>query len=396
MLPIDDKIETIIKERISEFYSSAKRLPSLAELADLTGYSETDIEQFLESVKSKSGQTSKMRHPIDHHGRIVPVSETKLHSETNVNVLGLKRTETFQDGQSEDLTDIVFDCSTETFILVREMSACVTTRTGDILSVVNFTDRLTHPRVVVASEMLGFLSRGSWLEPAALFDRAGTRLWSIEPVHGINDTTFGDIDKDGKIEFIVGFNGDGGIALFEQDGKQRWHVPNEHVSHVAITGDGQIVQTGVDGFRVRDCLGQVIKDVRTPFNFKHFSVVHWPNQHAEEYLLACDIGQATLFDLDGTIAQTFEIPRHFRLIHASATCIRLTRNEPDHFALLAFDPYGRATESLLRIYDSKTNLVFSEVLASHCHAMTVETSNTEAIDSLIIGSKLGFWKYQLL
>ena len=53
-------------------------------------------------------------------------------------------------------------------------------------------------------------------------------------VLSVDDTAAGDVDGDGRLEFVVGFNGGGGVRLLDSTEKMRWRKPDGNVWHVEI------------------------------------------------------------------------------------------------------------------------------------------------------------------
>jgi len=65
-----------------------------------------------------------------------------------------------------------------------------------------------------------FINRGSWGSDTALIGSEGQVRWSYGGMPGVNDMCAGDVDGDGDLEFVVGFNGGGGVHLVDADGQR--------------------------------------------------------------------------------------------------------------------------------------------------------------------------------
>src|SRR6185295_3356852 len=103
---------------------------------------------------------------------------------------------------------------------------------------------------------------GGW-QTGAFIGEDGARLWQPDALQGMDDLAAGDVDGDGVPEFVVGYNGDGGIHLHDAAGKRRWREDDGNVWHVEVVdtdGDGrcEIVHSNAGGdLTVRDASGKV-------------------------------------------------------------------------------------------------------------------------------------------
>ena len=160
-----------------------------------------------------------------------------------------------------------------------------------------------------------FLNRGGsgWQE-ASLIDASGRTLWMCNRGPGVNDMASGDLDGDGLAEFVVGYNGGGGVHLLDGNGLQKWQQSDGNVWHVEIVdtdGDGspEIVHSNTAGqITVRDATGQAIGQVNPGPYFSDFSLCRWPTNDDPSRLLLAEDGQIWLFDFDGTTVAQFDAP----------------------------------------------------------------------------------------
>ena len=60
-------------------------------------------------------------------------------------------------------------------------------------------------------------------KPLNAIDLDGKRLWSGPASDAINDICVVDLDRDGRDEVIVGYNGGSGVNVYGSDGKLRWN-----------------------------------------------------------------------------------------------------------------------------------------------------------------------------
>jgi hypothetical protein len=48
----------------------------------------------------------------------------------------------------------------------------------------------------------------------------------------MNELVAGDLDGDGVLEFVVGYNGVAGVHLFDAAGERRWRLADGNVWHI--------------------------------------------------------------------------------------------------------------------------------------------------------------------
>lgn len=117
------------------------------------------------------------------------------------------------------------------------------------------------------SELLG---SGTWTNFVTAMTSDGTALWTEITQHGIDDVWAADLDADDIDEVIVGYNGVGGLHVFDHDGVRRWkHTGIGNVWHVTagdVTGDGnvEVLSTSATGkVHIFDSDGKLLKDLDT-------------------------------------------------------------------------------------------------------------------------------------
>src|SRR5580704_8146420 len=74
----------------------------------------------------------------------------------------------------------------------------------------------------------GFLTRDqTWAEDVILFDKSGQEVWNYAGgvMNGVDDSTVGEVGPDRKSTVVVGFNGGGGLAFVDSQGKKIWQKP---------------------------------------------------------------------------------------------------------------------------------------------------------------------------
>ena len=122
----------------------------------------------------------------------------------------------------------------------------------------------------------GYLTREeSWTAPATLFDKEGHVSWhSSGTWPGVDDSAAGDVFGDGRLSVAVGFNGAGGLALFDGQGKKLWDKLEANVWHVEMldtNGDGrdEILHSNAKGqLLVRNGNGTLSLNIRQAGMFR--------------------------------------------------------------------------------------------------------------------------------
>jgi len=255
-----------------------------------------------------------------------------------------------------------------------------------------------------ASGDYGFLTRDeSWFGKVILFDKQGQRLWSYSGgFRGVNDSAAGDVDGDGKAEFIVGFNGGGGIHLLSHQGKKRWQAEDRNVWHVEILdtngdGRGEIVHSNARGeLKVRDARGQEIARFLSGSYVSFFALTRWGGELQATHILIPGVRgtrQATFFILDsrGNRVQQFDAPLGYLLKVGEGTPVRFA-GEATHYAILqSYSPWDR---SMLFVYNHKGRLDYQEIIGENCQGLAPFSEKSGEV--LLVGCTEKIWTYSLV
>ena len=171
-------------------------------------------------------------------------------------------------------------------LLVAGTAAAGYVKDGVVRDRVAWAERLTHvePIDVGGDGHWEFLDRGGhgW-QGAALLDGGGQLRFRPATGQGVDDMAAGHLDADGRLDFVVGYNGGSGVARYDADGREIWRKDDRNVWHVEIVdtdgdGVGEIVHSNAAGqLTVRDASGRVLRRVDPPGSyFSRFSLVRWP------------------------------------------------------------------------------------------------------------------------
>lgn len=149
------------------------------------------------------------------------------------------------------VTDIILDPTSEAALGVAGLQGAVFLKDDhSVVSRVTFDvpDRHSSPTRIqfVATKTKGvweFLDRGGhgWSD-ASLYGKDGHLLWAYGGMPGVDDMAAGDLDGDGQPEFVVGFNGAGGLRCLDDTAHEQWRKMGGNIWHVEIVdmdGDGK-------------------------------------------------------------------------------------------------------------------------------------------------------------
>lgn len=262
----------------------------------------------------------------------------------------------------------------------------------------------THVDVIAAERGRPprFLNRGSWGCDAALMDQDGRVLWTYGGrgfAGGVNDTAAGDLDGDGALGFVVGFNGAGGVHRLDASGQKLWSQADGNVWHVELvdadgSGRRQIVHSNAGGqMTIRDGAGQVVRRTRLPVYFSHFSLARWPGKDDRIRALEISDGALWLFDFTGAVSARLDAPRASPTLRPRGTPVRLGPGQPEHFAVAA--EWGAWHRSGLWVYGSGGALLYAEVLPEACAAVVAMPDPESGADHLLLGCEGKIWRYAL-
>ncbi len=266
-------------------------------------------------------------------------------------------------------------------------------------SAVTFSPRAAHVDIVdvEGDGVCEYMNRGSWIVDPSLLGHDGRQLWTYGGPSGVDDMCAGDVDGDGRLEFVVGFNGGGGVHLLDSKGNRKWQKPDGNVWHVEIMdADGDrkaaIVHSNAAGqMTVRDRLGAITRRRSPGGYFSEFSLCRWPSKDGREHALFAEGDTVWLFDSNGRAAAQFDAPGCGDRGHARGVPARIWPDRDEYFAvLLSYRLWGR---SVLYVYDPAGALVYQEVLPQACTSIAALSLDGSGADTILVGGLCEVWQY---
>ena len=244
-----------------------------------------------------------------------------------------------------------------------------------------------------------YINRGSWCSDASLIDHKGNTIWTYGGSPGVDDMSAGDMDHDGIVDFVVGFNGGGGVHRVGIDGEKLWRKRDGNVWHVEVVdtnGDNilEVVHSNAAGqMIVRNHDGEILtkKDLN-PY-FSYFSICRWPSKDGQEYALLSENDTIWLFDFAGNSVKQYKAPYCGDLGDARGTTVLNAGGTNDFVVVVNFHNWQR---SILYWFDSKGALIYQEILAEQSAAIASFEINRSGYESMLLGGNGKVWKYDLL
>lgn len=272
--------------------------------------------------------------------------------------------------------------------------------TGKVRATVRFASPAARVALidVEGNHVCEFLNRGGrgW-QDAALMNHAGAVVWSYGG--GVNDMAAGDLDGDGIVEFVVGFNGSGGVHLLDRTGRKLREHSDGNVWHVEVTdtdGDGkpEIVHSNAAGeLTVRDGAGRRIRSVKTPVHFSEFSLCPWPGRGEPRLPIYARDDQVFVITYDGAADARRDAPDCGEFGMVAATLVKFKASEPEYIAVaVAIENWKR---SVLYVFDASGTLAYREVFEELCQAMAARMNGESGAESLLLGGAGQVWEYRV-
>lgn len=277
---------------------------------------------------------------------------------------------------------------------------------GHVKQTVRFTEARGSFDIVRLdpSGAYGYLTREeSWSRAATLLDKEGHEIWHSDGGSwpGIDDSAAGDVDGKGKPSIVVGYNGAGGVALFDLQGNRLWKKLEANVWHVETldtNGDGraEILHSNAGGqLVVRNASGDVIGRYLSGVYVSHFAVTLWGDEQQPTHILV-PISEAheggcnpmfVILEANGKQVARLESPLGDLFSRTKSTPIRFPKAS-QFFAVIEND--FASDRSNLLLYDGGHRVVYQEILGESCLGLA---EAGKEVGRLLVGCNGKIWEF---
>ena len=249
-----------------------------------------------------------------------------------------------------------------------------------------------------ANGTYGFLTRDeSWAVDAILFDEQGHERWSYPGgvlKGSVDDSVGGSLDGKGNLQVVIGFNGGGGIALVDNEGKKIWQKADANVWHVEtldIDGNGkqEILHSNARGqLLVRNHSGEIIAHYLTDHYVSDFALTRWGVESQARHILipskesndGCCKPVILVLNAKGKTVIHLDAPLGDLMHMTHGTPVHFSKKTPYYAVLQTNGPLNR---SMLFLYDTDGKITYQEIIAESCSS--IASMPEKMGDRLLIG-----------
>ncbi|HJQ23131.1 MAG TPA: hypothetical protein VKA60_04395 [Blastocatellia bacterium] len=237
-----------------------------------------------------------------------------------------------------------------------------------------------------------FLVRENLNGAAELIGHDGKTIWTYDEGDGENsfleDMTAGDIDGDGKAEYVAAYLNGKGLVLLDHSRKEIWSKPEVHANTVQMldtdgSGKLKILHDAYTQIVLRDTSGNVLSGGETGNYIGHFSLVRWPSKKDRQYALHFSHDVTRLLDYNGKTVKEFNAPLSKDLYRVHGITVKLKAEGPEYFAAVAESiVYER---SVFYVYNSTGSLVYQEILPEAYESIAAFPLGLSGREAILLG-----------
>jgi len=154
-----------------------------------------------------------------------PIAKSGLQEGVVTNVLALQWSLNLADCRSICTGDWDGDGADDILVVDRHKKMHVVSMEGDIKASISLSSPFSQIEIGQhATQGTRLLGYSNWGKQVTVLDTNGNKLWEYPTPSGVDGAHWGDLDRDGTDELIVGMNGGGGLHAVSADGEVRWKV----------------------------------------------------------------------------------------------------------------------------------------------------------------------------
>lgn len=290
---------------------------------------------------------------------------------------------------------------TKKLIIIGETGALYATSNAKQDVFIPFDKRVgeTIPVDIDRNGIFGFMNRGGGWQPVSLLDANGKTLWIFPSKDSLlaaaDSMAAGDLNRDGRLEFVVGMNAGGGLHVLDVTGKEIWKKGAGNVFSVEVLDKipaPTILHSDAGrGIVVRNSDGEEIKTIKNCGD-GHFSFLDQSDASSKP-LLVCEDHGLRLVDLDDQIVKELKLPGDGHAPKGTLVYFNGPNNPPFYAFVRTVQATGRRSD--LTIFDNNGTIIYHEKIEASCLAISPLNEEDKGVDALLVGENSRVWRYRM-